>query len=575
MPPLSLPGPGQSGVLAAESSDAVALFLDRARAQGTGLLLDEQTASLVVSICARLDGLPLAIELAAARLRSLSLSALSDRLDQRFWLLTGGSRAALARQQTLQATVDWSYSLLSPAEQLLLRRLPVFAESFDLDAAEAVCGFGGLKVSDVTGLLGSLVDKSLVVAEPAGPSLRYRLLETIRQFAADRVAEADQDEAAAVAAAHGRHYLSVAETAALHLTGPDQGRWLERLDADQANLRHALAHAASRPDQTAQVLRFGIALWKYWSWRSRNEEAAGLLLPVLRRAEAAADPALYAEALVFASALTLFMDLPTSLQLAQEADEVASGLGDDRLFVLSRGALSCAYHFTGEWEQARRPAAEAVQRARQVGDDFLLAWSLSAYTMIVDRAASGPLYAEAIACTERCGDLGMKLSLHNNAGCVALVMGDTPGARAHLEAAIQAAETIGSPQTGLSLNLGMVEQAEHHLDRARSTYENIIRAGRRTGDKRNMAGAILGLACLDGELADWNRAAMLHGVAQTLLDQTRAPWEPFDARRRQESLDQARQALGDEQLQQAYTRGMALSFDQAIDVALGGAQPGT
>jgi hypothetical protein len=296
---------------------------------------------------------------------------------------------------------------------------------------------------------------------------------------------------------------------------------------------------------------------------------------VLRRPEAAADPALFAETLVFTSALTLFTDLPTSLKLAQEADEVASGLGDDRLIVLSRGALSCAYHFTGEWERARRPAAEAVQRARQLGDDFLLAWSLVAYAMTVDRAATGPLYAEAIACAERCGDLGMKLSLHNNAGAVALVMGDTPGARAHLEAATQAAEAIGVPQTGLSLNLGMVQQAEHDLDGARSTYENVIRAGRRTGDKRNMAGAILGLACLDGELADWHRAAMLHDVAQTLLDQTRAPWEPFDARRRQESLDQARQALGDEQLQQAYTRGTTLSFDQAIDLALGKAQPGT
>ncbi len=154
VPPLSLPGPGDTGVAAAESSDAVALFIDRARAQGTGLTLDEQTAPLVVSICRRLDGLPLAIELAAARLRSLSLSALHDRLDQRFRLLTGGSRTALARQQTLKATVEWSYSLLNRAEQLLLQRLPVFAETFDLDAAEAVCGFGDIKAPDVTGLLG-------------------------------------------------------------------------------------------------------------------------------------------------------------------------------------------------------------------------------------------------------------------------------------------------------------------------------------------------------------------------------------------------------------------------------------
>ena len=222
--------------------------------------MDEQTAPVLVSICRRLDGMPLAIELAAARLRSLSLSDLHDRLDQRFRLLTGGSRTALARQQTLRATVDWSYSLLTGAEQLLLRRLSVFAEGFDLDAAEAVCGFGDIEVFDVADLLGSLVDKSLVVAEPAGETLRYLMLETIRQFAAERLAEIGPGEAAAVAAAHGAHFLSVAEAAAPHLTGPDQGRWLARLDADQANLQRATAHAAVDPDGTTLALRFGVAL---------------------------------------------------------------------------------------------------------------------------------------------------------------------------------------------------------------------------------------------------------------------------------------------------------------------------
>jgi predicted ATPase len=203
VPSLSLPAFG--GSVAPESSDAVALFVDRARAQGAGLTVNEATLPVIVSVCRRLDGLPLAIELAAARLRSLSLDGLHDRLDQRFRLLTSGSRTALARQQTLRATVDWSHSLLNGAEQMLLRRLSVFAETFDLDAAEAVCGFGDIEVFDVAGRLGALVDKSLVVAEPAGGALRYRLLETIRQFASERLAEAGEDEAAAVAAAHGRH----------------------------------------------------------------------------------------------------------------------------------------------------------------------------------------------------------------------------------------------------------------------------------------------------------------------------------------------------------------------------------
>ena len=245
VPSMSLPAPGEAGPPAPGSSDAVALFADRARANGVALALDEQASPLVVSVRRRLDGMPLAIELAAARLRSMSLAELAGRLDQRFRLLTGGSRTALERQQTLRATVAWSYSLLTGAEQVLLEHLSVFAGSFGLAAAEAVCDSARIDAPDVADLLGSLVDKSLVVAEPAGTGLRYRLLETIRLFAAERLVEAGDDEAAAVAAAHCAHFLAVAETAAAYLTGPEQGSWLTGLDADQANLRRAAGHAAA------------------------------------------------------------------------------------------------------------------------------------------------------------------------------------------------------------------------------------------------------------------------------------------------------------------------------------------
>jgi tetratricopeptide (TPR) repeat protein len=471
--------------------------------------------------------------------------------------------------------VDWSYSLLTTAEQVLLGRLSVFAADFDLAAAEAVAGSGAIDALEVAGLLGSLVDKSLVVAEPVGTALRYRLLETIRLFAAERLADTRGEQAAAARAAHCAHYLAVAEAAAPHLGGPQQGSWLDRLEADQANLRRAAEHAAGEPDGTARVLRFGVALWRYWNARYRNEEAAGLLVPALRRPEAAADPALFAEALVFAAFLTLFTDLPTSLQLAEEAAEVADGLGDDQLFTLSRGMLCSAYHFAGQPERARPLGAESVQRARKLGDDVLLGMSLRVYASAADAAASGPLYAEALACAERSGDLFGKHALHSNASWDALEMGDIPGARAHLEAAIRAAEAIGSSHHAESLSLGLVLRAEHDLDGARSTLQEALRASRRLGSKRDMAIAILGLACLAGDLGDWPQAAVLHGAAQALLDQTGVPWERFDARYRHQNLDQAGAALGDEQFQRAYARGMALSFDRAIDLALGGVPPST
>ena len=416
--------------------------------------MDEQTGPLVVSVCRRLDGMPLAIELAAARLRSMSLAELHDRLDQRFRLLTGGSRTALERQQTLRATVGWSYSLLTGAEQVLLARLSVFAGGFDLDAAEAVCGSGGLDVLDVADLLGSLVDKSLVVAEPAGAALRYRLLETIRLFAAERLAEAGDEEAAAVAAAHCAHFLAVAEAAAAYLTGPEQGSWLARLDADQANLRRAAGYAAGRPDGTALVLRLGVALDRYWRARSREQEAFGLLVPALRRPDARADPALFAAALVTAALVACFIDVATARQLAEQAVQVARQLGDERLLSSALAALCGAHFFAGEPETGRPFGQESVERARRLGDDVLLAGSLLGYLLTIDPARSGPLYAEAIACTERSGDHLINSILHNNAGVAALSAGDIPAARAHLEAAAQAAQQIGCENATVPANLG-------------------------------------------------------------------------------------------------------------------------
>jgi predicted ATPase len=382
VPSLSLRGPGQPGLAAAESSDAVALFADLARGQGAGLRVDEQTAPLAVSVCRQLDGMPLAIELAAARLRSMSLPDLHGRLGQRFRLLTGGSRTALPRQQTLRATVEWSYSLLNGAEQLLLARLSVFAEGFGLDAAEAVCGFARIEPIDVAGLLGSLVDKSLVVAEPAGETLRYRLLETIRQFAAENLAQTGPGQAAATAAAHCAHYLSVAERAARHLTGPDQGRWLALLDADQANLRRAAAHAAGDPDRTAQVLRFGAALRRYWMTRSRYAEPFALLVPVLQRPEARADPGLFAAALISAEMVARFADVTVARQLGEQAIVLACRLHDDRLLIESLDALSSAYYHAGQPDRGLPFAEEAVERGRELGDDVLRGPSLLMYLLL-------------------------------------------------------------------------------------------------------------------------------------------------------------------------------------------------
>ena len=566
VPSLSLPGPEDSGSQAPGASDAVALFVERARAQGVALAVDEKGGPLAVSVCRRLDGMPLAIELAAARLRSMSLAELHDRLDQRFRLLTGGSRTALERQQTLRATVGWSYSLLTGAERVLLARLSVFAGGFGLAAAEAVCGSGGIDALDVSGLLGSLVDKSLVVAEPAATALRYRLLETIRLFAAERLAEAGEE--AAVAGAHCAHFLALAGAAAAYLTGPEQGSWLARLDADQANLQRAAHHAASRPDGTALVLRLGVALDRYWMARSRLQEAFGLLVPALQRPDARANPGLFVAALVTAAWAACWVDIATARHLAEQAVPVGRQLGDDRLLIRSLAGLCDAYFWAGEPDIGRPFGQEAVERARGLGDDVLLARSLLVYLLTIDPARSGQLFAEAIACTERSGDHLTNSVLHSNAGEVALSAGEIPAARAHLEAAAQAGQQIGYEVAAVPAILGLVLRAEGDLHGARSMLEGALRIGRRTGDSKGMAGACLYLACLAGDAGDWDRAAALHGAAQAFQDRMSIPWEEFDARYRQDSLGQARAHLGDEQLERAYAQGMALSLEKALDLAL-------
>src|SRR5580692_3799781 len=574
VPSLSLPDPADP---APASCDAIALLAERAREQGVDLALDGDTLPLMVSVCRRLDGLPLAIELAAARLRSLSLAGLRDRLDQRFRLLTGGSRTALARQQTLRATVDWSYSLLNPAEKSLLRLLSVFAEGFDLDAVEGVCG-GDIEAFDSADLLGSLVDKSLVVAEPAGGALRYRLLETIRQFAAERLAEAGEEATAAAAAAHGRYFLALAEAAGPHLSGPGQGRWFARLDTDHANLRRAIEHAASDPDRTARVLRCGVALRGYWLARSRCREALGLLLPVLDRPEASADPALFGAALVTVAGLAPLVDIAPARQYGHQAVELARQLGDDRLLADALGMLSAVHFFAGEPDRGLPLAREAVDRARQLGDDVLLGRSLMICLLAVDLvepAQSERLLAEAITCAGRSGNQLLRSHLHNNAAVHALRAGDIPAARAHLEQAAQAARATGQENPAAAANLGWALREEGNPEEALSSFEASLRIGRRSGEQPVIACAILGLACLAADLGDWDRSAALHGVAQAFVDRSGEPWQDIEARYRQHNLAQVRAHLGGELFDQAYANGMALSVDQALRTALGQAGAGT
>ena len=248
VPSLSFPPLGATtlGRTEALRFEAVQLFVDRARSHNPDFIFDDANAPHVVSVCGHLDGIPLAIELAAARLRSLSIADIEARLGDRFRLLTGGSRTALPRQQTLRALIDWSYESLNSRDRVVFDRLAVFAGGYDLPAAQVVCATGDVESIEVIDAIGSLVDKSLVQADPSEDSVRYRLLETIRQYAGERLGE-DLEDLDSASARHAEVFLALAEVAVTNLSGPQQTQWLARLETEHDNLRAAMACLLGKP----------------------------------------------------------------------------------------------------------------------------------------------------------------------------------------------------------------------------------------------------------------------------------------------------------------------------------------
>jgi len=230
------------------------------------------------------------------------------------------------------------------------------------------------------------------------------------------------------------------------------------------------------------------------------------------------------------------------------------------------------YRMSGEFERARQMGRESIELARKLGDDAVLVHALASMANLASPDVM-ELYAEAIACCERAGYLSNYYSLHNDAGCMAMLLGDIASAHAYLEEAIRSARDIGYSPAYPWANLGLVLRAEDDIAGARSAFEEAIRVSRRNGAKVPMAAALHGLACLAGDMSDWPRAATLHGAAQALIDQTGRRWDTTEECQRAECLDQIAAAVGDEQLRQAYDAGTALSIGDAIDLALGKSSP--
>jgi len=584
VPSLSLPPSEAEAVDEIAVSDAARLFVDRAQAHDSGFRLDQDTAPLVASVCRRLDGIPLALELAAARLSSMSIQQISQRLDQRFRLLTGGSRNAMPRQQTLQAAVEWSFSLLHEPERETLRRLSVFAGGFELEAAEAICADGSIDAFDVLDLLGSLVDKSLVVADRTPGSVRYRLLDTIRQYAAQELLRSvGEAGVVAVRDRHAGYFLGLAQEAAPALSGHGQGDWLRRLDPEWENLRAVAAHLADQ-GRTDDVLRLGV--WLQWFAISRGHT------DVLSWLRSGVDPAvprpdpLYASALVAVGWLTgmmLRLDADARAfagQCAEQALTIARELGDRRLEARALLVMGSVAYFRGDKARLRQLGQEGVAIARELGDVHLQGELLACLTIGGSDEEIRRVRLEALDCFRQSGD-DMSAATEMHQLCALDVKaGQLDAARAHITEAIATAEKLGaeaylyfmrSDFAILLLLLGQPEQAAPLIRRC-------LLMARRIGLHLDVSELLFGAACCAAWQEDHVRAARLHGAADRDLSAAIAVGsisltdpERQLSEREQSSL---RQIMGDQAYDVAYRFGAGLSRAQAVDLALGREAPG-
>jgi predicted ATPase/class 3 adenylate cyclase len=524
---LGTPDPQAKLSLAALSQyEAVRMFVDRATAAQPAFKVTPENANAVADICHRLDGIPLALELAAARVRTLSVESIAARLSDRFRLLTGGDRTALARQQTLRASIDWSYDLLTEPERILLRRLAVFAGGWTLQAAEAVSAFGVVDESDVLELLTHLVEKSLVVLEAEGG--RYRLLETVRQYAQHRLNEADEEGQAR--ARHLAFYLALAETAEPELLGADEGVWLARLELEQPNF--LLAHASCERAESGAMpaLRLAFALRNYWLDRGLLGLGHRLNVAALTQVGAGERGIARCRALAAAGSLEYFMGrYGEAEEHSRESLAIAEEIGDKERGV---AALTLLGHISlgHDPAAAREYYAASLALARKLGDKRRLGNVLNGlarlYSSEGDLDRAEPLYEEALILDRERGDSDNVALDFAGLAVISIQRGLADRAREKLFEALVIADKVGLKRTGLIVLFNSIA-----------------------------------LAAL---LREWERAARFYGWTEAHGEQMGLHPEPSDETFLAPSLTDTQEALGMTAFQAAEAAGRALSYDEGM-----------
>ena len=553
--------------------EAVHLFVDRAAAVDPGFRLTDQNARAVIQVCQRLDGIPLALELAAARVRALPVEQIAARLDDRFRLLTGGSRVAVTRHQTLRATIDWSYDLLSEAEREVLRRMSVFAGGGTLSAAEVVCPGGDVTEGDVLDLLSRLVDKSLVVSdayvsEGAATEGRFRLLETVRQYARERLL--DSGEAEDAFRRHRDWYLALIERAKPDFfSGPPPARWLEVFDREHDNLRAALEWSSTEPGGTQAGLRMTAGLWRYWEIRGNFVEGRRWLERTLAATDGEVS-SLRANALTGAGVLAHFQgDYPAALAFNEESLALHRELGHRPSVAYALHNLANIAAEQGNFERARELYAEGIEMARSMGDQRGAAISLVQLADVVSRQGDGeqarPLFDESLETLKELGDRwGMAFAMDGSA-LAAARHGDLQAARERHEEALAISRELGD-ERGVARTLSHLAglaSMEGDTKRAISLHRECLRIRRELRDMPGTAAGMETLARVVGDDAAEDAARLL-GAAEALRESIHAPLPPAARAGYEASVLALVVRLGEGGFETARLEGRAMTPDQAL-----------
>jgi len=574
VPPLGLPDLKSIPPLDVLSRlPAVALFVERARSVKHEFALSRDNSSAVAAICTRLDGLPLAIELAAARIKLLSPSAMLARLESRLNLLTGGARDLPTRQQTLRSTVDWSYGLLNTAEQTLFRRLSVFAGGCTLEAVEAVCDTKSDLGLDILDAMASIVDKSLVQqSEQVDAETRFLMLSTIREYALERLVESDDEPA--VRRAHAAYYLVLAEEGAEDVGAHPE--WFDRFEVEHDNFRLALDCLIKTGD-AEWGLRLGAALFRFWETREYLTEGRDAIARLLALQGTAARPKLRARLLFAAAVLSGEQgDYSSARQLFEENLETCLELDDNRGVAVALNALAVNAQERGELAAASELFERCVGIWKDVGDSADIARALSNLANVMklqgEYARASLLYDECLTMFQKTEDgAGVAWTL-NYQGDVAREKGDTLAACSFCEQSLAAFRRlrdqwgIASALSDLaSLNCDQGNNAE-----ARRLYSESIRMFQELGHKRGIARALECLAVSAASQSNAEQSLQLAGAAAALRQRLGAPLSLTEQPRLEKALNFARRTLGSDAGLTAWMEGWAMPVEQAVREALDG-----